>query len=63
MGNKVRIDMGYSFGFVFRVFRGHVRKNDRMYFPEIAVRETGSEGPNKHGRTLSLVSFQPEDRL
>src|SRR5579871_3724635 len=31
MGNKVRIDMGYSFGFVFRVFRGHVRKNDRMY--------------------------------
>jgi hypothetical protein len=63
MGNKVRIDMGNSFGFVFRAFWWNVCQKDCLYLPEVAFRKTGSEGPNQHGKTVSFVWFEPEDRL
>jgi len=63
MGNRMRIDMGNSFDFISRPFRGRDVEHPYSGGATAAVCEVGVEGPTKHVAVVSVVWNQPQVRL
>ena len=63
MGNRMGIDMGNSFHFICRPFRGRDMECSYSGGATAAVCEVGIEGPTKHVAVVSVVWHQPQVRL
>jgi len=63
MGNTMGIDMGYSFEFTARPFRGHVVERNVLLGAPAEVCEVGFQGPTKHVAIVSVVRIQSQERL
>jgi len=63
MGNTMGIDMGNTFHFISRPFRGHVVEKTVRSGASAEVCESGVEGPPKHGAIVSVVWIESQDWL